>query len=115
MLHKFLLGFVIASLIFLLVVAFSLCRISGYYSRMEEEEELRRMAGAKKSLWQSPQALFWLSQFCEFSGDTHPVWAIYFSRSPFLRYLIPSLAALMLHAEPFRSGIKGTTFEPKTG
>ena len=44
MLHKFLLGFVIASLIFLLVVAFSLCRISGYYSRMEE---LRRMAGAK--------------------------------------------------------------------
>lgn len=47
MLHKFLLGFVIASLIFLLVVAFSLCRISGYYSRMEEEEELRRMAGAK--------------------------------------------------------------------
>lgn len=45
MLHKFFLGFVIASLIFLLVVAFSLCRISGYYSRMEEEEELRRMAG----------------------------------------------------------------------
>lgn len=45
MLHKFFLGFVIASLIFLLVVAFSLCRISGYYSRMEEKEELRRMAG----------------------------------------------------------------------
>ena len=44
MLHKIFLVLVIAFLVFLLMLVFSLCRISGHCSRQEEAEEQQYLA-----------------------------------------------------------------------